>query len=241
MNDIKFRPLRYRKRWFAYLDLLGFKNLVHSESIEDVLEQYLEVLRRMQDACRLGMTEAKLINAWFSDTFIIYTGSDSPQDFAYLEQAARIFFQLLLNKHIPVRGCISHGELYSQSRRNIFIGPALIEAHFYGEALNWVGLCLAPSAEEKLKNDLPPEKRPFYRKVSDGDILRKAKEKVDHLYAFAFNNGRLNGRNQYRESLQAMKSEAVKQGGAPEVIKKYEHALAFLDQHAEQRVMTNDR
>jgi len=35
MNDLVYSPLRYRDRWFAYLDLLGFTNLVQTSAIED--------------------------------------------------------------------------------------------------------------------------------------------------------------------------------------------------------------
>jgi len=179
----------------------------------------------MRVACKLGKSEVGLLNSWFSDTFIIYSRSDSLQDFAHVESAARIFFQLLLIKNIPVRGCISHGKLYSQAKKNIFVGPALIEAHLYGEALDWVGFCLAPSIEEKLKDDLPLEQRAHYRKVSDRHILRKAE--VEYLYAFAFNNGTVNGKNPYRKALENMKANAPPEAGL-----KYVNSMAFLDRFA---------
>lgn len=225
MTNLSYRPLRYRDRWFAYLDLLGFTSLVQSNSIEDVLPVYAEALQRMRTSCELGKKEAGLISSWFSDTFIIYSRSDSYQDFAHVEGAARIFFQLLLINKIPVRGCISHGKLYSQATQNIFIGPALIEAHHFGEALDWIGFCLAPSVEAKLKNILSLEQRAFYRKVSDRHILRKAN--AEYLYAFAFNNGTVNSKNAYRETLQSMKNNAP-----PVAIEKYENTLSFLDRFA---------
>lgn len=225
MSELVYRPLRYRDRWFAYLDLLGFTNLVQSGDIQKVLPVYSEALKRMRTACRLGKSEVGLLNSWFSDTFIIYSRSDTLADFAHVESAARNFFQLLLLKNIPVRGCISHGKLYSQAKQNVFIGEALIEAHIYGEALDWVGFCLAPSVEEKLKRDLPLDKRAHYRKVSDREILRKAP--ADHLYAFAFNNGTVNGENPYRIALQTLKMDAP-----PEASQKYVNSLSFLDRFA---------
>lgn len=224
MQELTYRPLRYRDRWFAYLDLLGFTALVQSSAIEDVLPVYAEALKQMHQACRVGKEESGLLYSWFSDTFIIYSGSDSLHDFARVESAARVFFQLLLLKQIPVRGCISHGKLYSQAKQNIFVGPALIEAHLYGEALDWVGFCLAPSVEEKLKTALPLSQRIHYRMITDRAVLRKAP--AEYLYAFAFNNGSANGRNPYINTLEAMKA------ASPEVAhNKYENALAFLRQH----------
>lgn len=225
MSDLVYSSLRYRDRWFAYLDLLGFTNLVRTNAIEGVLPVYSEALKRMRAACNLGKSEVGLLTSWFSDTFIIYSRSNSLRDFAHVESAARIFFQLLLIKNIPVRGCISHGKLYSHVRENVFVGPALIEAHLYGQALNWVGFCLSPSIEEKLKDALPLEQRAHYRKVTARNILRSAP--VDHVYAFAFNNGTVNGRNPYRKALEAMKVNAP-----AEVIEKYVNSLAFLDRFA---------
>jgi hypothetical protein len=225
MEELVYKPLRYRARWFAYLDLLGFTDLVNTKSIEEVIPVYSEALLRMRSALGPKTKKQGLIHSWFSDTFIIYTGSDSLEDFARLESAARIFFQLLITKGIPVRGCISHGKLYSQSKKNIFIGPALIDAHTYGEALDWIGFCLSPSVEQKLKNDLPLEQRSFYRKVSDRKVLRKAK--ADYLYAYAFNNGSINGKNHFHKILTKMKEQA------PEAVHlKYDHTLDFIAKHA---------
>ncbi len=224
MIELNFHPLRYRNRWFAYIDLLGFTNLVNSKSIEEVIPVYSEALRRMRIACDIGTANDQLLSSWFSDTFIIYTRSDSLKDFARLESAARIFFELLITNYIPVRGCISHGKLYSQAKKNIFIGPALIEAHCYGEALNWIGFCLAPSVEEKLKLDLPLEQRAFYRKISDRNVLRKAPS--DYLYAYAFNNGSINGKNHFQVALKKMKAESPQ-----DTHEKYDHTLEFITKY----------
>lgn len=225
MPPLDFRPLRYRDRWFAYLDLLGFTNLVQTKSIRAVLPVYDEAIQRMRTACKLGKNEVGLISSWFSDTFIIYSRSDSLRDFAHLESAARIFFQLLLIKNIPARGCISHGKLYSQAKHNVFVGPALIEAHLFGEALDWVGFCLAPSVEQRLGDELPLDQRAHYRMLSDRKTLNKAA--VEHLYAYAFNNRTRGAQNPFRLALQAMKANAPAQA-----LSKYDNSLAFIDAHA---------
>ena len=223
MKPLSYRPLRYRDRWFAYLDLLGFSALVKSNAIEQVIPIYAEALEQMYRACHVRKGESDLLYSWFSDTFIIYSSSASLQDFVRVESASRIFFQLLLLKRIPVRGCISCGKLYSQAKQNIFIGPALIEAHVFGEALDWVGFCLAPSVEKQMMTDLPLNERIHYRRISDPSVLRKAP--ADHVYAFAFNNGTVNGQNPYRQALSDMKARSP-----ADAHPKYENALAFLNE-----------
>lgn len=221
MTELSYRPLRYRDRWFAYIDLLGFTALVQSHAIERVLPVYADALKQMKAASNQGKKRVGLLNSWFSDTFIIYSRGDSLEDFAHLESAARIFFQLLTVRRIPARGCISFGKLYSQAKENVFIGPALIEAHQFGEELNWIGLCMAPSVEARLKSSLPLSRRAHYRLIQDPAVLRRCASTP--VYAFAFNNGSVNRQNPYRLALEEMRSTAPKQA-----LEKYDNSLAFL-------------
>lgn len=48
MSELIYRPLRYRDRWFAYLDLLGFTNLVKASAIDEVMPVYSEALKQMR-------------------------------------------------------------------------------------------------------------------------------------------------------------------------------------------------
>jgi hypothetical protein len=128
-STLMVKPLRYRIRWFAYVDLLGFTKRVQKEPMHLLMPDYAECIESLKTSTEYGQKNDALLSAWFSDTFIIYTRSDSKEHFTYLESAARGFFQRLTLKKIPARGCISHGHLYSQARKNVFIGSALIQAH----------------------------------------------------------------------------------------------------------------
>jgi spore cortex formation protein SpoVR/YcgB (stage V sporulation) len=87
---------------------------------------------------------------------------------------------------------------------------------------------LAPSVEKKLEICLPIEQRAHYRKVTDQKIIRNEKisrnEQVAHLYAFAFNNGTVNGENPNQKALQKLRDEAP-----PSAKEKYDNSLEFLD------------
>ncbi|MHB1330265.1 MAG: hypothetical protein ACYC2K_18865, partial [Gemmatimonadales bacterium] len=165
--------------------------------------------------------------SWFSDTFIIFSQGDTAEDFAHLEQSGRLLFQKLVLEHIPVRGAISCGDLYSQLRRNVFIGPALIEAHRYGEGQNWIGFAIAPSAQERPENvGLSPSQRAHYREVTDKSVFKATISQP--LFAFAFNNGRVMGRNPYVSALEAMRLKA----SSAYVREKYDRTLRFLQLHS---------
>ena len=219
------KELKYRSRWFCYLDLLGFARQVETKNINHILPLYEKALDSM-DISRIDKGKYGISFSWFSDTFIIFSQSDSAQDFALVEQAGRLFFQKLIMNQIPVRGAISCGDLYTQLERNVFIGLALIEAYRYGEGQNWLGFVLTPSAVKQLERiGLPVHQRLVYRLISDDGIVNSDLD--GPVYAFAFNNGHINGKSAFIRPLEAMKNKADKKN-----VTKYDRTLEFL--HANQ-------
>jgi len=230
MDSDEFKPLRYRKRWFCYLDLLGFTALVNDNNISHVIPIYQGVLKKLSATAETVPMKG-ITYTWFSDTFIIYSKSDSEKDFASVESIGRRFFQELILNKIPVRGSITHGSLYSQSLKNIFVGPALIDAYHYAESQNWIGFILTPSVFNRLKaSSIPLHERAHYREVAHTDIMKSEeitkKNLVGPIHAFAFNNATLNGKNPYVDALQQMKMLA------PEKDKpKYEKTIKFANRY----------
>jgi len=216
--------LRYTKRWFAYFDLLGFSNLVLNNRIEHVLPVYESVLKDIARKAEPNKSKG-LSYSWFSDTFILFTKGSSEKEFALIEQASRLFFQNLILKEIPVRGSLTIGGLYTLQKNNIFIGEALIDAYEYGEKQNWLGFVLTPSVHAHLKGgSLELERRAHYRHVDDPNIITH--KKPDNVYAYAFNNGSVNGKNPFLKSIHAMKTQAGK-----DYEEKYINTEKFIKKH----------
>lgn len=218
------KRIRYTNRWFCYLDLLGFRDLVQSKDIDQVLPIYEEALSQLESAAQ-NKARQGIMFSWFSDTFILYSKSGRAEDFSLLEQAGRLFFRELIAHEIPVRGALTYGKLYSQQERNIFIGPALIDAYRYGEGQDWLGFVLTPLAITQLAVvEIPVEKRLNYRKVSEPGVLKPG---IDGpVYAFCFGDGSIQGRNRYLKPLESMRKKA----GASQA-NKYARTIAFLNDH----------
>jgi hypothetical protein len=228
-----YKPLRYRKRWFCYLDLLGFTALVNDTNIERVIPLYHETLRHLAGFARSKKRNG-LLYSWFSDTFIIYSRDDDEADFWYVEQVGRLFFQKLILSEIPVRGAITHGRLYSQSSQNIFVGPALIDAYHYAEKQSWLGFILTPNVSKRLEStSSPTDSRAHYRLVTEPGIILH--EPSSPVYAFAFNNGLVNGKNPYLTALSKMKVKAPL-----DAQEKYDRTIAFATKHTKARTATAD-
>jgi hypothetical protein len=111
-----------------------------------------EVYRKAIEEVKTRKTRLPCVQlAWFSDTFLLYTDDRSISSWGELDHLSRWFLYFLIEEQIPGRGAISFGELYADRGDNIFFGQALIEAYEYGEAQDWMGLVLCPSATEVLE------------------------------------------------------------------------------------------
>ena len=217
-----FKSVRYTSRWLCYLDLLGFSALVESQSINRVIRTYGEVLRKMEQTA--GPNKAGgIYYSWFSDTFILYTRGSKREDYARLENASRVFFETLTLKRIPVRGAITFGKLYTHLERNIFVGPALIDAYKYGEKQNWLGLLLTPSAVGRLTDvGLDPHESPYYVPVPSQGVLKRLGAK--NVYAYAFNRSRKDTPNPILQSVRDMRDSVELK-----YRQEYEATIAFAE------------
>jgi len=117
-----------RRRWLAYLDMLGVKSLINSGKMENVIYLYESAVEELEKIVG-GMDSHAINSMWFSDTFIIYSTDDSGVSFTWLELATRLFFDKLILSKIPVRGAISIGNLYTNKKKGVIVGDALISAY----------------------------------------------------------------------------------------------------------------
>ncbi len=148
-NEVpQFDPQRDGTRWVAYFDLLGMTELIRSGRHVEVFLAYQRAIERLE---RDRGDHSKLRHTWFSDTFMVATEDDSGPSFAQLEQVSRWFFYFMITADIPLRSAIACGPMYADFDHRIFIGSAMIEAYQYGEAQDWIGLVLCPSAETAMK------------------------------------------------------------------------------------------
>ncbi len=218
------RRLQYKDRWFCYLDILGFTAFVRSREAGIVIDAYEDAIAKLEIGASAKRSRG-LSYSWFSDTFIIFTRGDSLEEFTWLEQVGRLFFQSLILAFIPARGAISHGKLYSNLEKNIFVGEALIEAYEYGEDQDWIGLLLAPSVYRKLAGTaLDVGKRYNYRRVPTKGVMRKLNP--EYVFAYTFNNATVMGANPLLTAIRSM------QRSSAEPFKgKYQRVEQFIEKH----------
>lgn len=130
----------YSQYYFAFLDLLGFKEIVKSKTCEEIAEIFDEAKKKY--TVRKGIDE----NSWadvipfedihyyiMSDSICIFIKSDIKAALTVLTWLClHLQIRLLcLQEPVLVRGSISLGDIYADN--NILFGPAMVEAYIRSE------------------------------------------------------------------------------------------------------------
>ena len=231
MSDemIHFDPSCDRKRWVAYFDLLGTKELIRTNRIFEVFVAYAQAIEHVS---RERHQTDTVQHAWFSDTFLMYSDDDSASGFTVMDHVARWFIQHLVTRKIPVRGAISSNDFYADRNLGMFFGKALVEAYEYGEAQDWIGYLLCPSAVNRLDEvGLPAEERLNYAyttiPVAKGPRVKKLPPNmVFNLPACILGRwATINDANLCLSALREMQSMAT----VDSIAHKYENTIEFIE------------
>lgn len=86
-----------------------------------------------------------------SDTFLVYSSSDEPQDVVqFLWNIHHMLFYALL-QGMPMRGAVARGDILVSNNDPFFLGLAPYEALRLEKAQEWSGACLAQSFVEHIE------------------------------------------------------------------------------------------
>ena len=213
------------KCWVVYFDELGFKN-----SIRDFVEKYEEghldtfVKTHYRDILERAKREVEehsellpnIHHAWFSDTFIFYIPvNENDGSFHVILNLAQSFLLGCTWKKHPLRGALGVGDFHANKAENIFVGPALIDAHDYSEKQDWIGLVVTPKAYaemQQITNLGNPNECEFVK--YDVPIIIKTEKTKDRIVRetsaeklFAFKMHRYNKiKNRIQEMFQVCKN-----------------------------------
>jgi hypothetical protein len=166
-------------RYLLFIDVLGFSELVQTQSAESVYAVVDEALRAFG---RWEELNQQFRTIYFSDTFIFYQESEGFGDWAFLDVYAigAMVLSALLAKGIPARGAITFGEFVvrqdSSTKHQVYFGKALIEAYRAEQRENWIGITIQPSAWQPYEAKNPGvvttfESEGVWIRRSDGVLL----------------------------------------------------------------------
>jgi hypothetical protein len=136
-------------RYVAFFDILGFKAAVEHNldeawgALEDVrvsVEETLTLFRRTPHDTIILPNSVRTTATNFSDSILIFTQHDEPQDLHSILVSSAALFAKSLTRCVPLRGGISYGKFYLNFDKNLFCGMPLITASRIAESAQWSGV-----------------------------------------------------------------------------------------------------
>lgn len=155
-----------KKGYVALLDILGFSELIKSDSLPGDFERYFEIMKGALESYGPNIQYVT-----FSDSILINTTEESENNlFLLIKAVSYITYRFLIELNVPIRGCISCGDFYrfEGDKGNVMIaGKPIIDAHRFEKKQDWIGVMLSPKVIEKnatLRDLCSMDKRDFIEK-----------------------------------------------------------------------------
>jgi hypothetical protein len=139
------------ERFIAFVDIMGFKDLVAKKGHEEIKLMLTELIlftNSVVDTMRVvnhvyyekEIKEVRVRSLTFSDSIIFVTEDKSPEDFFLLSLTLSVFQGTSLERGIPIKGAISCGKLTADFNLSLFFGQPLIDAYLLQEELFYYGI-----------------------------------------------------------------------------------------------------
>lgn len=146
------------KRFVAHFDMLGMKQAVvrNADEAWGALSDINEAKKRIYQISfeikdRNQIVENRVRTFFFSDTVIIFTLSDEPEDLYAILILSSELFSNSLHRCVPLRGGIAHGKFYFNLEEGLFLGKPLVSSYQIGERAQWMGIVVDQFIAEMAK------------------------------------------------------------------------------------------
>ena len=152
------------KSFIALFDILGFKDLIRNDHLEDVYKVFLRVNNLINDTKEMAehleaLFESKVVTVLnYSDTFLIYSLdiSDIEQNridkvFQAVLAACDSLFIAANENRLPIRGSITVGDIIVSG--DVVIGKPIVDAYEMERQQEWIGCRISRKALEYISNE----------------------------------------------------------------------------------------
>jgi hypothetical protein len=161
--------------YVAFLDVLGFRELLMAEDHERRLRSYLGSM--------IGVVRP-LDAVVFSDSIVITTADKELVSLLSLVRSVADLMRRFLQDKIAVRGAISCGQFVRQpiGDKGVFVaGRAILDAYSYEQKQDWVGVMLTPKTTDILRQITNLDALCMPAKFSDDDLSADPGTKFDWI------------------------------------------------------------
>lgn len=193
------------KTFIAFFDVLGFKEFIYNNELDEAKRLFNHLLRDSQTAIsgekyiqiNSGMIVPDLKNQkvnclHVSDSIIFWTNNNTEEDFKDLVEVCYSFYWRSLQATFPLRGCLTYGEIdfnpstikndngidfYNYS----LIGKGLVDAYLKSDNIEYAGCLLDELAIEKVSDSLINDLI-YDQKICMYKVPYKKGENYEHVF-----------------------------------------------------------
>ena len=154
-----------QNRYVAYFDMLGLKTATLKnpseawEALSALRHCMDEILKLKVQVSSRNIVLINRIKAFIlADSILIFTGEDTLYDLSVILTLTSELFSRALNKCVPLRGAITHGEFFYNLNLNLFCGIPFVRAYELEKKAQWSGVIVDNDVfdhYEKWKSDMP--------------------------------------------------------------------------------------
>lgn len=134
-------------RFIAFLDIMGFKEMIIREGNKTILDKIEKIASRVQ--LMDGVGDIKTII--FSDSILVITPDNSYTSAYSICVITEDIFTTAFTEGVPIKGAIACGELTADLDKAIYFGRPLIDAYELQQELELYGVVLHHTAEKQIK------------------------------------------------------------------------------------------
>ncbi|MFC2169663.1 hypothetical protein ACFLRM_03725 [Acidobacteriota bacterium] len=160
----KTKKLFFKDAMVAVCDILGFKNVLYSQPLEDIVKFGFGYLRKAIYYCLHQknlpeheptfddfQAQDRVGIAWFSDSILLYSLEDNEDGYRDLiETSAWLINSTITRPDLRFRVGVSHGQVFIDPKNHIYLGRAISEAYELQSRQEWSGGALTVNAGAKI-------------------------------------------------------------------------------------------
>lgn len=152
-------------RYVAYMDVMGFKDLVARNPHNVIGEKLQNLLIFISD---LINNKGSIFSSIFSDSIYFFTSDDKQTTLKSLIEVLSKVMKYALSIGLPMKGAIAMGEVSVDLVKNLTFGQPLIDAYLIEESIVLYGIVIHNSVEDIVR------KKAFQNYVMDTKIPLKS-------------------------------------------------------------------
>lgn len=152
-------PTLMRQRLVAFLDVLGFSELLRKRSLLDLHQEYARLIdearsKVFDQIARSPEGEVRQSNFDFAqfayDSIVLVSRSldeDGPRSAFHFFAATCQLMETCAGRKMPLRGAVGVGDFLVDAERQLFLSPVLPELVELEQLQEWTGAVVLPAAE----------------------------------------------------------------------------------------------